>query len=194
MFFLGNWARKPQSLPCKWLSLEAMKSVFLLHQSGVISSSNDFLHFFSSLCRECGRDRTKNKNNSPPKKKLPEPLSIINILFPCDSPCMCIYCFLVLSDYIYLCFLILYVTLQHTYFRYNFKKCLKYYFILNIYLFSFIWLHQVLVAAHRMFDLLCGIQDFQLQCVGSSSLTRDQTWAPYIKSVGILATGLPGKP
>ena len=40
----------------------------------------------------------------------------------------------------------------------------------------FIWLHQVLVAAHRIFDLHCGR-------VESSYPTKDQTWTSCIQSV-----------
>ena len=47
----------------------------------------------------------------------------------------------------------------------------------NIYL--FIWLCQVLVAS-GIFS--CSMWDLQLRHVGSSSLTRDQTWAPCIGS------------
>ena len=39
--------------------------------------------------------------------------------------------------------------------------------------------------------LCCGMQDLQLWHVGSSSLTRDQTWAPSKHRV--LAIGPPGK-
>ena len=49
----------------------------------------------------------------------------------------------------------------------------------------FIWLHWVLVAAQ---DLLSSLQH-----VGSSSPTRDQTWAPLCWELGVLATGPPGK-
>ena len=34
-------------------------------------------------------------------------------------------------------------------------------------LFKFIWLHQVLPAAHRIFSLYCGMQDLKLWHVGS---------------------------
>ena len=53
-------------------------------------------------------------------------------------------------------------------------------FLKKIYL--FIWLHWFLVAAHGL--LSCGM--WTLSCsmrVGSSSLTRDRTWAPCIGSV-----------
>ena len=49
--------------------------------------------------------------------------------------------------------------------------------LLNIYFYLFIWLHWVLVAACEIFDLGCGMWDLS---VGSSSLTRDGTWAPRI--------------
>ena len=39
----------------------------------------------------------------------------------------------------------------------------------------FIWLHWVLVAADRIFS--CGMRTLSCSSVGSSSLTRDQTWA-----------------
>ena len=49
----------------------------------------------------------------------------------------------------------------------------------------FIWLYQVLVPAMGIFDLHCSMQGLQfwhsnsqLQHVGSSSLARNQTWAP----------------
>ena len=43
-----------------------------------------------------------------------------------------------------------------------------------------------------MSGLSCSTQDPWLQCVGSSSLTRDWTWGPCIRSL-VLATGPPGK-
>ena len=57
----------------------------------------------------------------------------------------------------------------------------------------FIWLHQVLIAACGIFLVAGGL--FQLRSVGSSSPTRDRTWAPCIGSVesGVLTTGPPGK-
>ena len=61
-----------------------------------------------------------------------------------------------------------------------------YNFFFNIYL--FIWLRWVLVGARRIFIAACGIFQLQhvgsqLQHAGSSSLTRDQTQAPYTGSV-----------
>ena len=46
--------------------------------------------------------------------------------------------------------------------------------IFYVCMYLFIWLHQVLVAAHGIFS--CGM------CVRSTSLTRDQTQAPCIES------------
>ena len=45
-------------------------------------------------------------------------------------------------------------------------------------------------------SLSCGTQDLWLFSwhVGSSSLTRDQTWAPCIENSRVLATGPPGSP
>ena len=51
-----------------------------------------------------------------------------------------------------------------------------------LFIYLFIWLHWVFVAARGL--LSCGMQT--LSCgmhVGSSSLTRDQTWAPCIGSM-----------
>ena len=45
-----------------------------------------------------------------------------------------------------------------------------------------IWLSWVLVAEHRIFNLHCGMRDLQLQHVGSSSLTWDQTWFPALEA------------
>ena len=50
-------------------------------------------------------------------------------------------------------------------------------FILYIYIFNlFIWLRQIVVAAHRIFS--SSSANSWLQHVGSSSLTRDGTQAP----------------
>ena len=66
---------------------------------------------------------------------------------------------------------------------------------LNIYIYLFVWLCRDLVAAQGIFVATCrifscGMWDLQLQHVGSqlwhvgsSSLTRDETWAPCIGSV-----------
>ena len=73
-------------------------------------------------------------------------------------------------------------------------------FFFNIYLF---WLHQVLVAARGIFVaaclvaicglLSCGMQTLSCSMhVGSSSLTRDQTWAPCIGNMGVSPTGPQG--
>ena len=48
-------------------------------------------------------------------------------------------------------------------------------------MYLFIWLHWASVAAHRIFSR--DMRDLQLQHVGSSSLSRDQTRALYIRSV-----------
>ena len=56
----------------------------------------------------------------------------------------------------------------------------------NIYLFLFIWLYWILVVACGVFCLCCNMWDlffFQLQHVGSSSLTRNWTQAPWIGSM-----------
>ena len=60
-------------------------------------------------------------------------------------------------------------------------------FFFNIYL--FIWLHEVLVAAHRVLDFHFGKWDLLLRHsnsyflhVGSSSLARNQTWSCCIQS------------
>ena len=45
-----------------------------------------------------------------------------------------------------------------------------------------IWLCWVLVVAHRLCDLHCGVWGLQLQHVRSSSLNRDWTWAPSVGS------------
>ena len=59
------------------------------------------------------------------------------------------------------------------------------------YFYSFIWLHQVLVVALRIFS--CGM--WTLSCgMRSSSLTRDQTLGPLHWECRVLATGSPGKP
>ena len=50
-------------------------------------------------------------------------------------------------------------------------------FYFNFYL-LFIWLHQVLVAAHG--KLYLQLANSYLQHVESSSLTREQTWAPAL--------------
>ena len=55
------------------------------------------------------------------------------------------------------------------------------YVLFNIYL--FIWLCWVIVVAHGIFDLHCGMQNLKLQHAGSSYLTRGQNWAPCILSV-----------
>ena len=47
----------------------------------------------------------------------------------------------------------------------------------------FTWLHQILVTAWEIFTLHCGIQDLQLQHVGSSSQTMDRTQAPCLGSL-----------
>ena len=56
------------------------------------------------------------------------------------------------------------------------------YLHLNLVLFFknlFIWPRWVLVVACGIFNLGCGMQDLQLRHTNfSSSLTRDQTWAP----------------
>ena len=59
-------------------------------------------------------------------------------------------------------------------------------FFILIYLFL---AAQVLVAACRIFSFCWGVRDLWLWlvnsvglCVGASSLTQDQTWAPYIGS------------
>ena len=57
----------------------------------------------------------------------------------------------------------------------------------------FIWLHWSLVAALRIFNLHCGLQNLQLWYVESSSLTKDQTQDPLHWEHGTLATGPPGK-
>ena len=54
------------------------------------------------------------------------------------------------------------------------------FFFFLIYL--LIWLLQVLVETHGIFDLHCGMHDLYLWHVGSSFLTRDQTQAPGIGS------------
>ena len=56
--------------------------------------------------------------------------------------------------------------------------------ILTIY-YLFIWLHHILVAAHAIFSLHCSRQHMgsSLRHAGSTSLTRDQTWAPCIGSM-----------
>ena len=46
----------------------------------------------------------------------------------------------------------------------------------------FIWLCWVLVEIHRIFDLLCSMWDPSFWHVGSSSYTRDGTWATCIGS------------
>ena len=65
-------------------------------------------------------------------------------------------------------------------------------FLLKKHIYLFIWLHQLLVAAGMIFSLCCSMQDLSLWHVGffaptckllvvaSSSLTRDQTWAPVL--------------
>ena len=60
------------------------------------------------------------------------------------------------------------------------------------------YLRWVSVVAHSLFDPYCGSQDLQLHVqplsfVGSSSLIRDQTQAPWIGTVESLATGPTGK-
>ena len=64
----------------------------------------------------------------------------------------------------------------------------------------FIWLHWVLVATHTIFSLRCDMwilqlwhMNSQLQHVGSSSLTRDQTQCPLHWEHGILAIVPPRK-
>ena len=59
----------------------------------------------------------------------------------------------------------------------------------------------VLVTARGIFSLCCGMQDLQLQRVnsqlkhvGSSSLTRDQTWAPCFESMASQPLGHQGSP
>ena len=42
-----------------------------------------------------------------------------------------------------------------------------------------------------LFIAACAI--LYLQHVGSSSLTRNQTWAPCIQNMGVLTSGPPGK-
>ena len=44
--------------------------------------------------------------------------------------------------------------------------------------FFFFWLLQVSVVTHRIFDLRYSMQNLFLWHVGSSSPSRDQTWAP----------------
>ena len=51
------------------------------------------------------------------------------------------------------------------------------------FIYLFIWLYQVLVAAWGIFDLGCDMQDlFSCGMLGSSSLTKNQTQAPCILS------------
>ena len=57
----------------------------------------------------------------------------------------------------------------------------------------FIWFLQVLVVAHGIFDLRCGIQNLWLQDAGSSSLTKDQTQASCTRII-VSATGPQGNP
>ena len=59
--------------------------------------------------------------------------------------------------------------------------------LLLLLLLIFIWLHQVLVAILRIFDLCCSmwvlyLQHTELQHMGTSSPTRDQTLVPCIGS------------
>ena len=56
----------------------------------------------------------------------------------------------------------------------------------------FIWLHQVLIVAHGLFNLHHTMRDLQPWRVGSSSLTKDPTWANCIGSA-VLTSGPPGK-
>ena len=63
----------------------------------------------------------------------------------------------------------------------NNYSCNSNFFNIYFYLFGCTGM-QVLVAACGIFDLCCGMQDLQLWPVGSSSLARDGTQAPYIQS------------
>ena len=45
-----------------------------------------------------------------------------------------------------------------------------------------------------MLGLTCGMQDLQLHCVVSSSLTKDRTQVLLHRECRVLATGPPGKP
>ena len=79
-----------------------------------------------------------------------------------------------------------------------FKKYFYLFILLHhLYIYIYIWLHQVLVAAGKIFDLLCSLRDFQLQhssselYVGSSSLTLKP--GPLHWGHGVLAPGPPGK-
>ena len=51
-------------------------------------------------------------------------------------------------------------------------------FLKHIYL--SVWLYLILVVARGSLDLGCGTQDPSLWQVGSSSMTRDRTWAPVL--------------
>ena len=66
----------------------------------------------------------------------------------------------------------------------------------DVYLFLFIWLHQVLVAALGIFSLHCSMWDRHVNSclihVGSSSPIRDWTPDPLPWESGVLATGPPG--
>ena len=69
----------------------------------------------------------------------------------------------------------------------------------NIFICLLVWLHQVFSCSMQGLFYLWRV-DLQLQhvnswlpYVGSSSLTRDQTWAPCIWEQGVLAIGPPGK-
>ena len=53
-------------------------------------------------------------------------------------------------------------------------------YFVNIYLYSFIWLHQISVAACRIFS--CSTQTLNLHMWESSSMARVPTQAPYIGS------------
>ena len=76
---------------------------------------------------------------------------------------------------------LLFSSLQFSLVWFAFLFLVSFLFLIFIYLF---WLHQVLVAAHRMFDLCCGIGLLVVACGIPhripSSLTRERTQAPAL--------------
>ena len=75
--------------------------------------------------------------------------------------------------------------------KYFISVCGLSFLFLFLFIYLFIYLHLVLVAAGGL--LSCGM--WSLSCgmhMGSSSLTRDRTWAPCIGSA-VLSTVPPGK-
>ena len=63
----------------------------------------------------------------------------------------------------------------------------------NFFFLIYVQLHQVFVAAQRIFDLRGGAQDLQLQHVGSSFPDQRSNLGPLHWEHGVLATGPPGK-